>query len=135
MAKSQLSTGTDKHLTEKNVVFSDGDAMPTNSYQLKDRYAAFFSKHILDLRQFRLEHDRSVIVNAVFGRQTLLIPSGLNCRIQASTVFGKVLLAGRRNSSFGEEEYFSPDFDPGKPNLTIKVNVIFGKSRIRFLRS
>lgn len=133
MAKRKVSNYTDKHLTEKNVVFSDGDALPANSYQLKDRYAVFFSNYKLNLSSYVAENDRIVVVNTVFGNHTLLVPKDLNFKIQASTVFGSVKVPGRKSSSFGEDEYYSPAFTPDQPLLTIKANVIFGNLKVRFI--
>ena len=109
------------------IIFSQGRLQYDENQ--KD-YTILFGSGSLDITNIVLNKTRSVQVNGIFSESVIRIGREVNCMIRADAAFASFSGPGNNTVSFGNQNYQPPWFDPGKPHLIIKANVVFGSMRV-----
>lgn len=118
--KFELSTG-------KLIIFSQG-RLHYNENQ-KD-YTILFGNGSMDISNIDVTNSRSIEVNSIFSESVIRIGRDVNFRINADAAFASFSGPENNTISFGNQNYQPPWFEPGKPHLIIKANVVFGSMRV-----
>lgn len=110
------------------TIFSNSKAAPTLA-DLKKEYSAVFGSMDVDLSNLRLEEDRNVEINAIFGSVTVFVSRQQPYRIKGSAVFGSVKMPNGSNTVFGDQTVTNENnSSPG--TLWIDANGVFGEVKI-----
>jgi|AntRauTorcE11898_2_1112593.scaffolds.fasta_scaffold37517_1 predicted membrane protein len=119
--------------TDENIVmFGESDIRVTNF--IEDEYNIIFGSGVIDLRDINLENlDKEIEINTIFGSSEVLLDSSKPVRIEASSVFGQVKLPNGNSVSFGDLKYNNMTDETSK-TIYLKSSVVFGESKIRFVK-
>jgi len=93
-------------------------------------YTILFGGGLFDIRNVDLTRTRTVEVNGIFSESTIRIGKNINFIINADAAFANFTGPGGSSVSFGSQNYQPSWFDPDKPFLKIKANVVFGSMRV-----
>lgn len=108
------------------VLFSQGRLQYDENQ--KD-YAIIFGSGMFDIDNITLIKTHAIEVNGIFSESIIRIGNQVNCKIQGGAAFANFSGPGGNTVSFGNQLFQPPWFDPGKPYLIIKANVVFGSMR------
>jgi hypothetical protein len=109
------------------IIFSQGNL----SYdETRKDYTILFGSGTMDLTNVSVAKTRSIEVNGIFSESVIRIGKDVNFMIKADAAFASFSGPGSNTVSFGNQNYQPPWFDPGKPYLNIKANVVFGSMRV-----
>jgi predicted membrane protein len=115
--------------SENDVVF--GEKRFNNPENNRD-YSVVFGKGVFDFRDFDLKGEKQKIkISTVFGASIVKINKNMPVKIKVESAFAGADLPNGNSAAFGSTTYISPDFDAGKPNLEIKLEVVFGGCEVR----
>lgn len=98
--------------------------------EIQKDYTILFGSGSMDITNIAVTNTRSVEVNGIFSESVLRIARDVNFRIKADAAFASFSGPGGNSVSFGSQTYQPSWFDPGKPYLIIKANVVFGSMRV-----
>lgn len=114
--------------SDSNAIFSGANHAPTGTDLLKE-YNAIFGSQTIDFSQIRLEEDRHIEINAIFGSARVILSKEQPYRVKGSAVFGSVKMPDGGGTVFGDHSISSTDGDaPG--TLWIDANGVFGEVKI-----
>jgi hypothetical protein len=115
-------------LTGSNMImFSHGQMMFDES---RKEYTVLFGSGTLDLRNVNLTKTKIIEVNSIFAETVIRTGKEVNFRIKADAAFASFTSPDGNTVSFGTQNYQPPWFDPDKPYLKIRANVVFGSMRV-----
>lgn len=109
------------------ILFSQGRLQ---YYEGQKDYTILFGNGSMDISNIDVTNTRSIEVNGIFSESVIRIGRDVNFRIKADAAFASFSDPGGNTVSFGNQNYQPPWFDPGKPYLNIKANVVFGSMRV-----
>lgn len=100
----------------------------------QQEYNVVFSKGHVDLRNVTFDKDQplQVEIHTVFGTTDLYLNKQTPCRIMANTAFATVNIPNGNNVVVGTSSYQSDSLDTSKPFLDIKMDVVFGSTKVIF---
>lgn len=114
---------------ESDIVF--GEKRFSNPETNRD-YSVVFGKGTYDFRDIDLKGEKQKVkISTVFGASIIKINKDLPTKIKVESAFAGTELPNGNSAVFGSSTYTSPDFDPEKPHLEIKLEVVFGGCEIR----
>ena len=96
----------------------------------QNNYSCAFGSCSLDLSDISVTENKIIEISAVFGEFRLKINKDANYAIFSNTAFGNTLSPDNSSYGFGQRTYYSPNYKPELPHLTIKTNVAFGSIKI-----
>jgi hypothetical protein len=109
------------------ILFSQGRLQYDESQ--KD-YTILFGSGSMDISNIDVTYTRTIEVNGIFSESVIRIGRDVNFRIKADAAFASFSGPGGNSVSFGNQHYQPPWFNPDKPYLKIKANVVFGSMRV-----
>jgi hypothetical protein len=109
------------------IIFSQGRLYYDES---RKDYTVLFGSGTLDFTKVNITRTRSVEVNGIFSESVIRVGKDVNFRLKADAAFGSFINPNGKTVSFGSQHYQPPWFDPDKPYLNIKANVVFGSMRL-----
>jgi predicted membrane protein len=114
---------------ENDVIFGE---KRFDYFEDNKEYNVIFGKGVYDLRDEDLERGtKKVKLSTVFGGSEVKISKDIPVRIRVDAAFAGAELPNGNTAVFGNTSYESPDFDPAKPFLDIKIDVVFGGVEVR----
>jgi len=114
---------------ENEVIF--GEKRFNNPDTNRD-YNVVFGKGVYDFRDIDLKGNRQYIkISTVFGATVIKLNQTTPVKIKVESAFAGTELPNGNSAVFGSSVYTSPDYDPEKPNLEIKLEVVFGACEVR----
>ncbi|MBE0662107.1 MAG: hypothetical protein IH597_06530 [Bacteroidales bacterium] len=108
------------------ILFGDGVLIYTETHQ---EYKVIFGSGTIDLTQVGVNTTKSIEIIGVFAEVKILLGSDTNYMIRSDAAFASFSNPDGSSVSFGSLYYKPPHFDPNKPYLNIKANVVFGNMR------
>jgi predicted membrane protein len=109
---------------EGNVVFDE--ASIEGDTEIKD-YNIVFGSGEIDLTKLSTPKKNSKIeINTIFGKGIIKINKDLPIKVKATSAFGEAKLPGGNSVAFGDSYYESSAYDPNKPFILVRANVVFG---------
>lgn len=99
----------------------------------QNKYNVLFGNGNLDFSRMELIESKLVEITCVFGEFKVAVNRDTNLQIFSSAAFGSFIAPSEQSSAFGSLDFRSPNFDPTKPALTIKAEVVFGSIRIYYV--
>jgi len=114
----------------ENTVFNESNS----SFQqnLPKEQNVIFGRNFIDLRKFDEKSlPAEMEINTIFGSGEVIIRKDMNVRIKVDAAFAGAEMPNNNTSAFGSTVYESPGFDPQKPYLLLKINVVFGSIQIK----
>jgi hypothetical protein len=109
------------------ILFSQGQLQYN---EVPDDYTLLFSSGTMDITNIVVTKTHSIEVNSIFSESVISVGKNLNFKIKADAAFASFSGPGGNSVSFGSQNYQPSWFDPGKPHLNIKANVVFGNMRV-----
>lgn len=109
------------------ILFSQGRMHYDES---RKDYTVLFGSGTLDLRNIEITKTRTIEINGIFSESTIRVGKDVNFKIKADAAFGSFMAPDGRTVSFGSQHYQPSWFDPAKPYLKIRANVVFGSMRV-----
>ena len=97
------------------------------------KYNVLFGSGNIDLSRLELMESKWVEISCVFGEFKVAVNRDVNLQIFSSAAFGSFIAPGKQPSAFGSLDFRSPNFDPTKPILTIRAEVVFGSIKIYYV--
>ena len=95
-------------------------------------YSVVFGKGTYDFRDYDLKGNKQFInISIVFGASVVKLNKDMPVKIQVESAFAGANLPNGNSAAFGSTTYTSPDFNPEKPHLEIKLEVVFGGCEVR----
>lgn len=114
---------------ENDVIFGE---KRYDYFESNKEYNVIFGKGVYDFRDVNLEDGtKKVKLSTIFGGSELRISRDMPVRIRVDAAFAGAELPNGNTAVFGNTSYESPDFDPGKPHLDLKIDVVFGGVEVR----
>jgi predicted membrane protein len=114
---------------EYNIIFGKAniDLSHADLTTKKGEINMIFGGGDIDARNINIKDKNAVIeVSAIFGGGNLQISENTPLKIKVESAFGGAKLPDGNTTAFGTYIYKTPSFDPDKPHLYIKANVVFG---------
>lgn len=99
----------------------------------QNKYNVLFGNGNLDFSRLELVESKLVEISCVFGEFRVAVNRDTNLQIFSSAAFGSFISPSQQSSAFGSLDFRSPNFDPTKPALTIRAEVVFGSVKIYYL--
>lgn len=99
----------------------------------QNKYNVLFGNGNLDLSRLELTESKLVEISCVFGEFRVAVSPETNLQIFSSAAFGSFVAPSQQSSAFGSLDYRSQNFDPTKPVLTLRAEVVFGSVRVFYL--
>ncbi len=96
----------------------------------QNKYNVLFGNSHLDLSKMELTESKLIEISCVFGEFRVAVNRDTNLQIFSSAVFGNFTAPSQQNNAFGSLDFRSPNFDPAKPVLTIRAEVVFGNIKV-----
>ena len=93
-------------------------------------YTILFANGTLEIKDVDIPVTRAIEVNGIFSDSKIVISKNVNFRLKADAAFAGFYGPDGISTSFGTQTYQPPWFDPQKPYLNIKTNVVFGNMRV-----
>jgi len=121
------TTGTD---ASNSAVFSE---QKMGFVPGQNKYNVLFGNGNLDLSRLELTESRLVEISCVFGEFRVAVNRDTNLQLFSSAAFGNFTAPSQQSNAFGSLDFRSPDFDPTKPVLTIRAEVVFGNVKIYYV--
>jgi hypothetical protein len=107
---------------------------PLEASEVRDSYDISAGDLTLDLSRITDVDDldgRDVRVDGGVGTLEIVVPSGVDVSVDASSGVGAVELFGRETGGFGVQENGSVDGGAGVPDMTIDVDLGIGQVTVR----
>jgi len=97
-----------------------------------DEYDIIFGKGTFDLRDIDLVNMTSnrFKIACVFGGVDIIINDTLPIKITSESVFAGGRFPDGNSTAFGTSTYVSPNYDPLKPHLNLKLEMVFGGANV-----
>ncbi len=107
----------------KDVIFNSS----STSYSKEvNEYNVVFGKNRVDFSGKSVEENTRVDLNCVFGDCEVKFDESQAIKVQISSAFAGAMTPDGNTIAFGEYTYTSPAYDPDKPYILLKANVVFG---------
>lgn len=109
------------------ILFSKG--MMNFSEKQKD-YTVLFGDGTLHITDVHIRETKTIEVNGIFSECVIHIGKDVNFRMKSDAAFASFSGPDGNTTSFGSQHYKPEWFDPDKPYLNIRTNVVFGNMRV-----
>jgi predicted membrane protein len=114
---------------ENDVLFGE---KRFDQFENHKEYNVIFGKGVYDFRDVNLEDRvKKVKLSTIFGASEVKLSSDIPVRIRVDAAFAGAEMPNGNTAVFGNTNYESPDFDPEKPYLDLKIDVVFGGVEVR----
>jgi len=125
------SFGRDWHIhgSDKDVIFSERNINDPGNH---NDFNVIFGKGVFDFRDYDLGNSRKKVrVSTVFGATVVKIDKEMPVRIRVESAFAGAELPNGNSAVFGSTSYESQAFNPDRPYLDLKLEVVFGGVEVR----
>ncbi len=91
-------------------------------------YNMIFGKGTFDLRDLDIQKTgtKYVKIDIVFGGVEIVLNQDTPVKITTESVFAGGKLPDGNSTAFGTSTYISPNYDPVKPHLNMRIEMVFG---------
>ena len=114
---------------EKDIIFGEKNF---SNFEGNGEYNTIFGKGSYDFRGYDLKGEtKRIKVSTVFGGTIIKLDKDLPVRIKVESAFAGADLPNGNSAVFGTTAYESPTFDPDKPYLDLKLEVVFGGVEVK----
>lgn len=105
-----------------------GEGLLTYNETQKE-YKVIFGSGTIDLTQVGVSTTKYIEITGVFAEVKILLSANVNYMIRSDAAFASFSNPDGSSVSFGGLNYKTQHFDPNKPYINIKANVVFGNMR------
>lgn len=113
-------------INTSTILFGEG-LLSFNETQ--EEYKIIFGSGTVDLTQVGVNTTKTIEITGVFAEVKILLSGNANFMIRSDAAFASFSNPDGTSVSFGSLYYKPPHFDPNKPYMNIKANVVFGNMR------
>jgi hypothetical protein len=121
------TTGNDG---SNSAVFSEGEM---GFVPGQKKYNVLFGNGNLDLSRLELTESKLIEISCVFGEFRVAVNRDTNLQIFSSAAFGSFISPSQQSNAFGSMDFRSLHFDPTRPVLTIRAEVVFGSVKVYYV--